>query len=146
MTESFVLIEDDYKEICKRYMMITETEEMVYDMETIICDDVRFEDRNGWCLMTLFQGDEIAEEILIMLSNKKKLLYFFSDEVQINCEFLVLDNDKVMRKKYIYYDLPNLNRDEGHLKIEEKRKFLHWSDIDYFIGIAREDPYKFFEY
>ena len=129
MTESFVLIEDEYREVCKRYMMITETEEMVYDMETIICDDVRFEDRNGWCLMTLFQGDEIAEEILIMLSNKKKLLYFFSDEVQTNCEFLVLDNDNVMRKKYIYYDLPNLNRDEGHLKIEEKRKFLHWSDI-----------------
>ena len=146
MTESFVLIEDDYKEICKRYMMITETEEMVYEMETIICDDVRFEDRNGWCLMTLFQGDEIAEEILIMLSGKKKLLYFFSDEVQTNCEFLVLDNDNVMRKKYIYYDLPNLNRDEGHLKIEEKRKFLQWSDIDYFIGIAREDPYKLFEY
>lgn len=146
MTESFVLIEDEYREVCKRYMMITETEEMVYDMETIICDDVRFEDRNGWCLMTLFQGDEIAEEILIMLSNKKKLLYFFSDEVQINCEFLVLDNDNVMRKKYIYYDLPNLNRDEGHLKIEEKRKFLPWSDIDYFIGIAREDPYKLFEY
>ena len=125
MTESFVLIEDEYREVCKRYMMITETEEMVYDMETIICDDVRFEDRNGWCLMTLLEGDEIAEEILIMLSNKKKLLYFFSDEVQTNCEFLVLDNDKVMRKKYIYFDLPNLNRDEGHLKIEEKRKFLH---------------------
>ena len=146
MTESFVLIEDEYREVCKRYMMITETEEMVYDMETIICDDVRFEDRNGWCLMTLLEGDEIAEEILIMLSNKKKLLYFFSDEVQTNCEFLVLDNDNVMRKKYIYYDLPNLNRDEGHLKIEEKRKFLYWNDIDYFIGIAREDPYKLFEY
>lgn len=146
MTESLVLIEDDYKEICKRYMMITETEEMVYEVESIICDDVRFEDWNGWCMMTLFQGDEIAEEILIMLSNKKKLLYFFSDEVQTNCEFLALDNDKVMRKKYIYYDLPNLNRDEGHLKIEEKRKFLYWNDIDYFIGIAREDPYKLFEY
>ena len=102
MTESFVLIEDEYREVCKRYMMITETEEMVYDMETIICDDVRFEDRNGWCLMTLLEGDEIAEEILIMLSNKKKLLYFFSDEVQTNCEFLVLDNDKVMRKKYLF--------------------------------------------
>ena len=31
MTESFVLIEDEYREVCKRYMMITETEEMVYE-------------------------------------------------------------------------------------------------------------------
>lgn len=146
MTESFVLIEDNYKEVCRRYMLITETEEMVYERETIISDDVRFEDRNGWCLMTLLQGDEIAEEILVIISGKKKLLYFFSDEVQTNCEFLVLDNDKVIRKKYIYYDLPQLDRDEGHLKVEEKRKFLYWSDIDYFIGIAREDPYKLFEY
>jgi len=41
--------------------------------------------------------------------------------------------------------LPQLNCDEGRLKVEEKREFLDWNDIDYFVDIAREDPDKLFE-
>ena len=146
MAESFVLIEDDYKEACKRYMSITKMEEATYGIDTIVCDDVRFEDRNGWCLMTVLPGDEVAEETLLLLSDGKKMLYFFSDDDQLDCEFLAIDNKQVIRRKYIYFDLPGLNRDDGYLKVEEKRAFLQWHDIDYFVEIARENPNKLFEY
>ncbi|MFG6367412.1 MAG: hypothetical protein K1W16_03120 [Lachnospiraceae bacterium] len=145
MTECFALIKKDYKEVCRKYMSITGVEDAIYKAELIICDDIWFENRNGWCLMTLWYDDEIAEEILLELSDGNKLLYFFSDDVQLDCEFLVIDNRRVIRKKYICFDLPELNCDEGHLKVEEKIEFLYWNDIDYFVNIAREDPEKLFE-
>lgn len=145
MIDSFVLVNKNYKEVCKRYMSIIGVEDAIYKAESIMCDDVKFEDRDGWCLMTLW-GDGIAEEILLELSDGNRLLYFFSDDVQLDCDFLVLDNNSILRRKSICFDLPELNCDEGRLKVEEKRAFLDWNDIDYFVDIAREDPNKLFEY
>lgn len=104
MTEGFVLIKKNYKEMCKKYMSITGVEDAIYKAELIICDDV-----------------------------------------QLDCELLVIDDKRVVRRKYIYFDTPKLNRDDGYLKVEEKREFLDWNDIDYFVDIAREDPDKLFE-
>ena len=145
MIDSFVLVNKNYKEVCKRYMSIIGVEDAIYKAESIMCDDIKFEDRDGWCLMTLW-GDGIAEEILMELSDGNRLLYFFSDDAQLDCEFLVIDNKRMIRTKYIYFDTPELNRDDGYLKVEEKRAFLDWNDIDYFVDIAREDPNKLFEY
>lgn len=104
-----------------------------------------FEDSDGWCLITTFDGDEFAEEILLKLSKGKKLLYFYSDEDQLYCEFLVMDSHNIIRKKYIYYDAPELNADEGKLQCENEYAFLEWNDIDYFMEIARETPERLFE-
>ena len=145
MTDCFVLIKKNYKEVCKKYMSIIGVEDAIYKAESIMCDDIKFEDRNGWCLMTLWGDDTIADEILLELSDGTRLLYFFSDDVQLDCDFLVLDNNNILRKKNICFDLPQLNCDEGRLKVEEKREFLDWNDIDYFVDIAREDPDKLFE-
>ncbi len=145
MTECFALIEKNYKEVCRKYMSITGIEDAIYKAELIICEDMRFENRNGWCLMTLWGDDTIAEEILVKLSDGTRLLYFFSDDAQLDCEFLVIDDKRMVRRKYIYFDTPELNCDEGRLKVEEKREFLYWNDIDYFVNIAREDPNKLFE-
>ncbi len=145
MIEGLVYIQDDFKEVCNRYMSIVQTEDVKYKKNTIICEDWCFQDKNGWCMMNLLRGDGIAEEILLELSNGNRLLYFFSDDVQLDCDFLVLDNNKILRKKNICFDLPQLDCDEGRLKVEEKREFLYWNDIDYFVDIAREDPNKLFE-
>ena len=146
MTEGFALIEQNYKDVCKKYMSYIGVEDAVYEAEAIICEDIRFEDRNGWCLMTLLYDDTIAEETLLELSEGNRLLYFFSDDVQMDCEFLAIDDKQVIRRKYIYSDTPELNRDDGYLKAEEKRDFLYWNDIDYLVKIAREDPDKLFKY
>lgn len=145
MTESFVLIKEDYKNVYKRYVSMTESEAMEDNDEEIICDDMRFEDRNGWCLITLLLGDNFAEEILVELSNEKKLLYFYSDDAQMDCEFLVVNNNSILRKKYIYSDTPELDEDEGILRCEKEKEFIYWSDIDYFIEIAKDTPDKLFE-
>lgn len=145
MTESFVLIKEDYKNVYRRYVSMTESEAMEDNDEEIICDDMRFEDRNGWCLITLLLGDNFAEEILVELSNEKKLLYFYSDDAQMDCEFLVVNNNSILRKKYIYSDTPELDEDEGILRCEKEKEFIYWSDIDYFIEIAKDTPDKLFE-
>ena len=85
------------------------------------------------------------EEILLQLSKGKRLLYFYSDEDQLYCEFLVVNNLDIIRKKYIYYDAPELNADEGKLQCENEHEFLEWHDIDYFMEIARETPERLFE-
>lgn len=145
MIECFVLVKEKYKKVCKKYISITGEEiEEEYDDE-IICDEMRFEDREGWCLITLLQEDSFGEEILVRLSNKKKLIYFYSDDVQMDCEFLVVDKGKIIRKKYIYAATPQLNEDEGVLQCEKLHKFTEWNDIDYFIELARKTPETLFE-
>lgn len=145
MVECFVLVKEKYKKVCKRYVSITGAEIEEDNGDEIICDDMQFEDQNGWCLITLLCEDSFAEEILLKLSNGKKLLYFYSDDALMDCEFLVIDKNVILRKKYIYADTPELNEDEGCLKCEKDREFVYWNDIDYFAEIARETPDKLFE-
>lgn len=145
MVQSFVLVKEKYKKVCKKYISITDTEiDEKYDDE-IICDEMRFEDRDGWCLITLLQDESFAEEILLKLSNGKKLLYFYSDDAQLDCEFLVIDKNKIIRKKYIYSTTPELDEDEGSLQCEKVHGFVEWNDIDYFIELAQECPDRLFE-
>lgn len=144
MTESFVLIQEDYKKVYQLWTSIAGSEADEITDKEIICDDMRFEDSDGWCLITTLYGDNFAEEILLQLSAGKKLLYFFSDESQLDCEFLVIENNTIVRKKYIYYDTPELDADEGRLQCEGECKFLEWHDIDIFIKMAREEPERLF--
>lgn len=145
MAECFVLVKEKYKKVCKRYISITGAEIEEDNGDEIICDDMQFEARNDWCLITLLCEDSFAEEILLKLSNGKKLLYFYSDDALMDCEFLVIDKNAILRKKYIYADTPELNADEGCLKCEKDKEFVYWNDIDYFAEIARETPDKLFE-
>lgn len=145
MIESFVLIEDYYENVYKKYISITGVKDAEVGIHEINCDDIVFEDEEGWCLMTLLSGDSFAEEVLLQLSNGKKLAYFYSDDSQMDCEFLVIKDNQIIRKKFIYADTPELNEDEGNLPCEKDIQFEEWNDIDYFIEIARENPNKLFE-
>ncbi len=144
MAESFVMIQDDYKKVYKVWAEIADSEADEITDDEITCDDMYFEDSNGWCLITTRYGDSFAEEILLQLSAGKKLLYFFSDEDQLDCEFIVIENNTIIRKKYIYYDTPELDEDEGKLQCEKEYEFIEWNDIDNFIEIAREEPERLF--
>lgn len=139
MTESFVLIKENYYEVYNRYISITGSVSTM-NGEEIICDDMKFEDKNGWCLITLLYGDSFAEEILLELSGGNELLYFYSDDVQMDCEFLAVNNNNILRKKYIYTDTPELDEDEGYLQCEAEKEFKYWNDIDYMIEIAKNTP------
>ena len=57
MIEGLVYIQDDFKEVCNRYMSIVQTEDVKYKKNTIICEDWCFQDKNGWCMMNLLRGD-----------------------------------------------------------------------------------------
>ena len=144
MAESFVMIHEDYRKVYKVWTEIADSEADEINDDEIICDDMYFEDDNGWCLITTRYGDNFAEEILLQLSAGKKLLYFFSDEDQLDCEFIVIENNAIIRKKYIYYDMPEFDEDVGRLQCENEYKFVEWHDIDNFIEIAREEPESLF--
>ena len=79
MVESFVMINDERENVYKKYISITGSEATTWNSEEIICDDMRFQEENGWCMMTLFCGDSFAEEILLELSVGNKVLYFFTE-------------------------------------------------------------------
>ncbi len=129
MVDAMILIKEDYKAVCQRYREIVDKDaEYKYEAHFIVCHnaqfadgDVRFEDRNGWCQMSFL--DEFAEEILLELSNGKRLLYLFSEDSRLDCEFLVIDKNKIIRKKYLYFDMPELEEDAGRLKVENENAF-----------------------
>ena len=146
MTEGFVLIKENYHEVYDRYISITGSAPVTSCEEYIICDDMKFEDKNGWCLITLLYNDSFAEEILLELSGGNELLYFYSDDVQMDCEFLAVNNNNILRKKYIYADTPELDEDEGYLECEAEKEFKYWNDIDYIIKIAKNTPDEIFKF
>lgn len=144
MTESFVLIKEYYIDVYNRYSAITGSVAESNE-DVIICDDMKFEEKNNWCMITVLDGECFAEEILIELAANNELIYCYSDDVQMDCEFLVLRNGEVIRKKYIYADTPELDEDEGYLQCEERKKFEDWNDIDYLMEIAKDAPEKIFD-
>lgn len=146
MIESFVLVKENYEAVYRKYATITGSKDAEYHNNEIICDDILFEGQGEWCLLTLLSGDSFAEEILLELSDGKRLAYFYSDDSQMDCEFLVMENNQIIRKKYIYADTPELDEDEGHLLCEEENIFQDWNDIDYMIEVARTDPDELFKY
>lgn len=143
MIESFVIINEECEKIVKRYLDITGNVETCLDKEDVVIDDIRFEKKEDWCMLTMLFGDVFAEEFLLELSKGMKLVYCYSDDSQLDSEFLVISNNKVIRKRYMYSDTPELNEDEGHLSCED-REFEDWSDIDYLIEIVKDSPDKLF--
>ena len=146
MIEGYIWIKENYETVYKRYVLITGDTATAYEYDTseIVCNDITFQEEGEWCLITFL--DSFSEEILLELSNGNRLAYFFSDDSQMDCEFLVIEDNQIIRKKYIYADTPKLNEDEGFLLCEEKNKIQYWNDIDYVIEIAREDPDNLFEH
>ncbi len=49
--------------------------------------------------------------------------YLFSEDSRLDCEFLVIDKNKIIRKKYLYFDMPELEEDAGRLKVENENAF-----------------------
>ena len=62
----------------------------------------------------------------------------------MDCEFVAIDKNEILRKKYIYADTPTLNEDEGYLACEKGHAFVQWNDIDYLARLAKEAPDKLF--
>lgn len=145
MIDSYIWIKENYETVYKRYAFLTGDKYTEYDTHEISCEDVTFEDEGEWCFITLYVQDSTAEEILMELANGNRLVYFFSDDSQMDCEFLVMENNQIIRKRYIYADTPELDEDEGMLLCEEKNTIEYWNDLDYIIEIARENPDKLFE-
>lgn len=143
MVESVVLIKQDIISVEKNYLSISEGE-VFEENGNVIIDNLLFKEVNGWTSIINLEGDVFSEDFLLEFSKGEKLIYYYSDDSQLDCEFVVINDNKIIRKRYIYMDTPELDEDEGWLNCENK-ELAEWSDLDYMVEIIQENPDVLFE-
>lgn len=143
MADCCIYVEQNYKTAYQNYLEIDDTQQCFVKEDRIIYGDMRFEKKGKWCLITA--NDEFALEVLLQMSSGNKLIYFYTDEDQLDGEFIVLENNTILRKFLRYGDTPELNEDHGKLSIEEKIVLKYWNDLDLLLKVAGQSPDLFFE-
>lgn len=143
MVDSVVLTKQDIVSVKNNYLSISESEMLEENGNTII-DNLLFKEINGWSIIINLEGDVFSEDFLLEFSRGEKLIYYYSNDSQLDCEFVVINNNKIIRKRYIYMDTPELDEDEGRLKCENK-ELVEWNDLDYMVEIIHENPDILFE-
>ena len=143
MADCYIYVEQNYKTTYQNYLEIDDTQQCFIEEDMIIYGDMRFEQKGKWCLITT--GDAFALEVLLQMSSGNKLIYFYTDEDQLDGEFIVLKNNTILRKFLCYRSIPELNEDYGKLSIEEKIVLKDWSDLDLLLKVSRKSPDLFFD-
>lgn len=143
MIDSVVFIKQDIEDVINYYLSISDSERIV-ENENIIVDNLLFKEKNDWTYIINLEGDPFSEEFLLELSKERQLIYYYTDDSQLDSEFVVINCNKIIRKRYIYTDTPELDEDEGKLTCENK-ELTDWNDIDYLVDIIQENPDKLFE-
>ncbi len=72
------------------------------------------------------------------------MVYFYTDEEQLDAEFIVIYNNTVLRRFLCYRDTPELNADDGKLKCEKNVFLQFWNDLDPLIELANNSADLFF--
>lgn len=144
MSECYIYVKSNYKEVYKNYVNIDETGECMIEDKKIIYKDMIFLDKNEWCLITTIPGDFYDEEILMQMSKGNKLVYFYTDEDQLDAEFIVIDNNTVLRRFLRYGDNPEFNADDGKLKCEKNISLQFWNDLDSLLELVNSSIDLFF--
>lgn len=140
MAESYVFIEQNYKDAFQNYLLIDDDEKCTYKEDEIVYGTLTFSQRGHWCLIEENPGDVYAEEILLKLSDGNYLVYAFTDLDQLDCEFIVIQSNKIIRKFFRYFDTEELNENVGKLPFEAKLPINEWSDIDEVIKLLFDSP------
>lgn len=140
MADCYIYVEQNYKTAYQNYLEIDDTQQCLIGKDMIIYGDMQFEQKGKWCLITTISGDVYALEILLQMSSGNKLIYFYTDEDQLDCEFVVLENNTILRRFLCYGDTPELNEDYGKLSIEEKIFHENWNDLDLLLEVAEQSP------
>ena len=142
MADCCIYVEQNYKTAYQNYLEIDDTQQCLITEDMIIYGDIRFEQKGKWCLIT--PSYEFALEVLLQMSSGNKLIYFYTDEDQLDGEFIVLENNTILRRFLCYGDTPELNEDYGKLSIEEKIVLKYWNDLDLLLKVASQSPNLFF--
>ena len=145
MVDCSIYVNLNYKKAYENYLNIDNTGQCIIEEERIIYGDMIFLNRGKWCLIITTSEDTYCEEVLLEMSSGKKLAYFFSDDAQMDCECIVVDNNHVLRRFFCYGDTPELNRNAGRLVCENNVKLQKWEDLDQLIEIANVSIDSIFE-
>lgn len=136
MADCSIYIKQNFKTTFNNYLLIDDSERYTIEEKQIIYGNMRFEDRGEWCLITTIPGEVYCEEILLQMSFGNELIYFYSDEDYLGCEFIVIINNVVIRKFLHYSDTPELNQDIGKMPCEKSFPLKEWNDLDLLIERA----------
>lgn len=142
MIESVAIIKEKRDIVVKRYSTISQGKVSCKN-NCIESDGIIFKELNDWSMLIMNLGEPFAEEFLLNIAEGQKLVYYYYDDSQLDCEFIVIQDNKIIRKRFIYSDTPELNEDIGELRCED-RKFENWNDIDYLVEKIQESPNSIF--
>lgn len=140
MAECYIYTRQSCDNAYQSYIKIDDAGQGIVKENRIIYGDMQFESIGEWCFITTTPGEIYSEEILLLMSSGNTLIYFYSDEDQMDCEFIVIENNVVVRKFLHYFDTPELNQDIGRLPCEEKINLDEWNDLDILIELAKTSP------
>lgn len=101
MIDSVVFIKQDIEDVINYYLSISDSERIV-ENENIIVDNLLFKEKNDWTYIINLEGDAFSEEFLLELSKERQLIYYYTDDSQLDSEFVVINCNKISRKRYIY--------------------------------------------
>lgn len=145
MADCLLWVKLNYKKVYENYLNIDDTGECIIKDKEIIYKDMIFLDKGDWCLIITVPGETYAEEILIQISAGNRLIYFYTDEDQLDVEFIVIENNTILRRFLYYKDSPELNANDGKLKCETNISLCYWNDIDQFMELADGSGDSFFD-
>lgn len=96
MIDSVVFIKQDIEDVINYYLSISDSERIV-ENENIIVDNLLFKEKNDWTYIINLEGDAFSEEFLLELSKERQLIYYYTDDSQLDSEFVVINCNKYIR-------------------------------------------------
>ena len=95
MIDSVVFIKQDIEDVINYYLSISGSERIV-ENENIIVDNLLFKEKNDWTYIINLEGDAFSEEFLLELSKERQLIYYYTDDSQLDSEFVVINCNKII--------------------------------------------------
>ena len=95
MIDSVVFIKQDIEDVINYYLSISDSERIV-ENENIIVDNLLFKEKNDWTYIINLKGDAFSEEFLLELSKERQLIYYYTDDSQLDSEFVVINCNKII--------------------------------------------------
>lgn len=136
LAESYIFFKQGLEETIEQYKAIYEKlleeecpiEEL--DDDSFMCNNMNFyEISDLWCVGDNIEGNDYCMEHLLELAGDGEIIYLYFDEDMLAGELVVIRQGQVVRKLYDYYDVPELNVNEGRLEDEDVFKLDGWVSI-----------------
>ena len=135
MADSIVFMKCSLEEAIRNYKEVisggtlskveNEENEEVYKYDDVYIFSLSEE----WTAIETEEGDDFGPDVLLEIAKDKKCIYTYVDEDLLDCELIVIEKGKIIRKLFDYYTTPELNENFGKIEYEDEQEISDWIDI-----------------